>query len=298
MSKRPYEVIGDSAQRDEWLERRRTGIGASDAPAILGLTPWASPTSVQADKWGLIEEPAEAEHIRWGRRLEGAILAGLAEETGLDLIPHGLLLRSTLEPFMLCTPDGEVTGETFLPVECKNSMKPEEWQEGPPERVWVQAQHALFVTGAPKALVGALLLGNRLRWCWVERDDAFLRDVLIPAEREFWRLTEARDPAPPDASEATKRALDKYLYPEDTGETVALDGHFIDLDAERQELAAAKREAEGRLREIENEIRAAMKDASYGVLPNGVTYTLKTTHRAAYEVKATSFRALRRRKAK
>ena len=55
----PFEKLIHSGEREEWLKLRREGIGGSDAPAILGLVGWASPMSVQADKWGLIEE-AEA----------------------------------------------------------------------------------------------------------------------------------------------------------------------------------------------------------------------------------------------
>lgn len=36
--------------RAEWLEWRRNGIGATDVAGILGVSPWASPWSVWADK--------------------------------------------------------------------------------------------------------------------------------------------------------------------------------------------------------------------------------------------------------
>lgn len=39
--------------REEWLVRRRKTIGGSDAAGIVGLSKWASPFSVWADKTGL-----------------------------------------------------------------------------------------------------------------------------------------------------------------------------------------------------------------------------------------------------
>ena len=42
--------------RAEWLAWRRSGIGASDVAGILGISPWASPFTVWADKLGLLPD--------------------------------------------------------------------------------------------------------------------------------------------------------------------------------------------------------------------------------------------------
>ena len=39
--------------RQEWLKLRKEGIGGSDAGAICGLNPYASPMSVYQDKTSL-----------------------------------------------------------------------------------------------------------------------------------------------------------------------------------------------------------------------------------------------------
>lgn len=290
-----FEVIGSSANRAAWLDLRRAGIGGSDAPAILGLVGWASPASIQADKWGLSDEPDDAEILRWGRRLEPAIIEGLAEETGIELIPDGRLLRSVERPLMLCTPDA-VTPDGTVFAQVKNTTQADDWNEGVPERVYVQCQHEMAVTGAPRMIAAALIFGNRCRWEWVDRDDSFIESVLIPAEEDFWRAVEEREPVV-DGSEHTKRAL-QHLYPEDSGATIALDASFVALEEERAELAEVKRTAQTRMDAIDNEIRAAMKDATFGALPNGSRYSLKTTTRKAYTVESKTFRTLRRSKGK
>lgn len=296
MTKQPFEIIGDSADREAWLALRRTGIGGSDAPAILGLVGWASPASVQADKWGLSDEPEDAEVLRWGRRLESAIAAGLAADEGWQLSSYGYLIRSSIEGFMLCTPDARREGDGLF-VQIKNTVKADDWQDRVPEHVWVQCQHEMAVTGDARCIAAALIFGNRLRWSYIDRDDTFIEKVLIPAEREFWLLTENHEPAPADGSEHTKRAY-AALWPEDSGETIQLDGHFTDLDFEREELSRIKKTAEGRLAEIDNEIRLALKDATYGVLPNGVVYSHKSQTRKEHVTKASTFRVLRRKEAK
>ncbi len=288
-----FEIIGDSSDRDAWLDLRRTGIGGSDAPAILGLVGWASPASVQADKWNLLEEPDQAEHLKWGQRLEGVILEAFAEEIGHPVDRYGLLIRSTEHPFMLCTPDGVFTKDgTRYYVQAKNTMMASAWEEDVPDHVKVQVQHEMAVTGAEACYVAALVFGNRLRWARVERDQSFIEDVLIPAEREFWRLVEAREPAPPDASEHTRKALEK-LYPEDSGEMVVLDGSFTDLHVERLELLDRQKATKRRLQEIGNTFRHAMGSATFAQLQNGVIYSLRTQTRKEHMVKESTFRVLR-----
>jgi putative phage-type endonuclease len=286
-----YEIIGDSADREHWLDLRRQGIGGSDAPAILGLVAWASPASIQADKWGLSDEPDEAEVMRWGRRLEEAIRRGLADDERWDLEPFGLLLRSRARPWQLCTPDARRADGLF--VQIKNTVKAEDWRDQVPEAVYVQCQHEMAVTGHARCIAAALILGNRLRWAYVERDQAFIEDVLLPAEEAFWKATLASEPVAADGSEHTRRAYER-LWPQDSGESVLLDGHFLDLDVEREELRTRMAECESRLNALDNEIRLAMKHASTGILPNGVSFTLKTQHRKEYVAKASTFRVLRR----
>ena len=42
--------------REAWLELRRHSIGGSDAAGIVGLSKWASPYSVWAEKTGRLPE--------------------------------------------------------------------------------------------------------------------------------------------------------------------------------------------------------------------------------------------------
>ena len=78
-----YDLIGNSNQREEWLRLRRTGIGASDSPAILGASPWSSGLAVYAEKIDTdapIEE--ESERLMWGHILEPVILERFVKVTG------------------------------------------------------------------------------------------------------------------------------------------------------------------------------------------------------------------------
>ena len=53
--------------REEWLMQRRKTIGGSDAAGIVGLSKWASPFSVWAEKTGRTAEKEDTEAMRQGR---------------------------------------------------------------------------------------------------------------------------------------------------------------------------------------------------------------------------------------
>src|SRR5262245_42442218 len=102
-----YEEICDSQDRERWLAERNKGIGASEAAAIVGLSPWESPLAVYARKVGVLETvKEETEAMRWGALLEPLILTEFGIETGREVVRAGKLLRSVERPWQLATLDG------------------------------------------------------------------------------------------------------------------------------------------------------------------------------------------------
>lgn len=305
-----YEVICSDADRPAWLAARQAGIGASDAPALLGLG-YGSPMSVYASKIRPIDEILEEEGdapewFEWGHMLEpligGRLAKNLSAERGetLRYEPWGELLRSAKHPFMLSTPDGALVNEDGVhqkTAEIKARASQSDWDEGVPPDIDAQCQHIMSVTGDLEVELGVLFFGSRFRRATVQRNDEFIDTVLVPACTDMIERVNEKVPPPADGSPYTTAAL-KLLYPADTGERKMLEGHFVDLDVEREAIKARIKLEEARLEEVENEIRAEMGSATEGILPNGVTFTLKTTHRKGYTVEPTTFRALRRRQAK
>lgn len=286
------------ADRDHWLRERRNGIGASDAAAILGENPWASPLQVYCDKLGIGEPVEENEKMKWGVRLEPIVAEAYAEETGRELFDLGrfTILRSIERPWLQATLDRPILNDPRGPgdLEIKTTAAHNEgdWEDGAPRHVWVQKQHQLAVTGAAWGSIAVLIGGQKLLWCDVERDDRFI-DGMLEQEAEFWKRVVDLDPPQPDASDRTRELLAK-LYPADSGAVIPMEGRFIDLDLELLTLKEEIKQAEARKTAIENELKAALGDASTGVLPNGVKFTWKAQTRAEHVVAASTFRVLRR----
>lgn len=297
-----FEVLCPSSAREPWLAARKLGIGSSDAPGILGLSPFASPLSVYVDKLGLSEDREQSEAMKWGSILEPLIVQEFSAETGRKAERTGELLRSREHPFQLATLDAvqhepaNSRGPGVLEVKA-TGWRAGDWTEGVPEHVFAQVQHQLCVTGWDWASVAVLIGGCKLLWADVTRDEHFIDEVLLPAETEFWRRVEAREPVDADASEATTRAL-KALFPRDSGAVIALPGELIDADAERARLQAQGKEIEEKLAGISNRIKLAIGEASVGILANGITYSYRAQQRAGYTVGPTEFRVLRRKESK
>ena len=133
---------------DEWLEARRGGIGASDCPAILGLSPHSDAVDVWKSKKG-----DDGESPKWlkayanaGHMLESAIIDYSYRE--IDVTPyHGADLpglASRKHPHLRASLDGyDPKGEFVIEV------KTDKWDDptSVPDCHWAQAQQQMIVTG-------------------------------------------------------------------------------------------------------------------------------------------------------
>lgn len=262
--------------RQHWLDKRRNGIGSSDAATILGVNPWSSLLSVYADKLNLDmldEEQSEAAY--WGQRLEPIVLEELAKETGRDVSPWGALLQSTERDWQIATCDGYQMRADYTPgvVEIKCTRLYHNWDEGVPAYVYAQVQHQLAVTGYTFASVAVLFQGYQFKWVDVERNDEFIGE-LCQREEAFWQRVVSLDPPSPDSTAYSSAALAR-LYPESNGQTIELPGEYLNLDDTRQDLVAEIAGLEKRKRALDNRLKAAIGEHEAGLLRNGITYTLK-----------------------
>src|SRR5574343_186859 len=97
-------VVLQSASRSRWLARRRKGIAATDAPAILGCSPWATPLSVWLDKVAPEPRPDSYAMAR-GRALESVIAEEWAHRHGAWLHRPPMLVAHPDHPLLLCSLD-------------------------------------------------------------------------------------------------------------------------------------------------------------------------------------------------
>lgn len=290
------------ATREDWLFTRRSAITATDAAAILGVSPWKTAYVLWASKLGLIDDDPESEAMRWGTRLEPLIAERYAEETGRELVcPQPWTLYCSTVPgreWQATSLDRVVVGDPrgLGLVECKttSAFRAGDWADGVPEACRVQVQHELAVTGCAWASVAVLIGGQQFLWTDLTRDDTFIYDVLLPAEAAFWQQLVTQTPPEVDGSDAARAALHARYPREAAGTTIALPPEADAWDAERQAALQAISEAEARKATAENHLKALIGDAERGSLPCGVSYQWKTVNRREHVVAASACRVLRR----
>jgi len=232
-------------------------------------------------------------------------------------------------PYLIATPDAavlpimqgevlklEVEGEPIRPavshvepppvfdepgvLEVKNVdvSKGRLWEDTqePPIEYMVQVQHQLMVTGAKWGSIAALVGGNRFMWADIPRDEELIA-MIRTLEIEFWNRVLTQDPPPVDGSQSTKELLAR-LYPKDTGEVIELPVDALEWDAQRLQADAHIKEWKAKKDEAENKLRAALGDATVGLVSGGLSYSLKYQKRRAHQVAESEFRVLRRHGAK
>lgn len=286
------------ADRASWLAERRTCIGASDSPSILGEG-YTSALDIWCHKTGLIPDDTETtDSLEIGLALQPAIAEIARHKTGLQIDEANFeVVRHPEYPWLGASLDGvalcPVRGPGVAELKNVGSYNAADWKEpGGPLAFQIQVQHQLMVTGYDWGLLFALIGGNKPVWHIVTRNEPFI-GALKNTLTEFWARVLAKEPPPPDESESARKAL-AALYPFDSGETVELPAEAVDWD---QRLATVKEQLSALGEEkaqLENNLRAAIKDATFAVLPNGGGYSLKAQKRAAYAVEEAEFRVLRR----
>lgn len=284
----------------EWLEFRKGGLGGNDAPITLGVSQYAGPLDLYAVKRGEVEDKPQTELMAWGHRLQKPLRNGYEEETHRLVQDQGIhTFVNKKYDFIRYSTDGLIpmdppNGEPWIfEAKCTGYLTVKDLEEDFPLAWEVQVQHGLFTLGLQKASFAILVNGNKLLWKDIERNDAFIEQML-KTELEFWDRVQSGNPPDADYRESTAKTIAK-LYPKDTGATVVLPAEAMELDCAIIEAGANMKASKKVKDEAENRLKMLIGDATWGTLPNGQSYSWKYQKRKAYEVKATEFRVLRRK---
>ena len=196
---------------EEWLQARQNGIGASEAAAVIGRSPWLDNVELWRRKTGRTQAPdiSSNEAVAYGHAAEAPIRELFAlDYPGYEVTYGGAfdMVRHPEHPFILATLDGRLlekdTGRCgVLEIKTTNivrSMQKEKWwgPDGPcvPMQYYTQIIHQLLVTGFDFAVLHAQMkyhygddVRSERRTYFIERDEV-QEDIayLLEAEMDFW----------------------------------------------------------------------------------------------------------------
>jgi putative phage-type endonuclease len=138
--------------RDEWHDWRGKGLGASDAPIVLGVSPWKTRQELWLEKTGQVAKEYKTNWaIDRGNRLEPLARAHYELMVGFDA--PALIVEHPKYPFIRASLDGySKSNSRVLEIKCPGKADHENALKGKvPKKYYPQIQHQLFVTGAKSA---------------------------------------------------------------------------------------------------------------------------------------------------
>lgn len=252
--------------RRVWLAKRRRGITATDVPAILGLSPWATPLDVWMDKTGRAEPTEVTYAMERGTALEALLLAEYQRRTGADMLTVPPLAGHPTDPLAMASLDGAAVcdGEQRL-VEVKTAgwrTRDDWWDESRqiPDHYLAQVGWQQYVCGVEVADVIVDVAGDVRMVRGIERSRDF-EAYVAPLMAAWWRDHVLADVPPPPDPVRDYDALNLLWSPVPKVEAVA-DPDTFAACIEYAAHSAAEAAAKAAKREPRGLVRIALGEAS------------------------------------
>lgn len=267
------------------VEARRGWIGASDVPAIVGVSPWKDAFSLWAEKTGKVPAADAGDAAKWGNLLEPVILQCTQDALGRRVVKS---TGTFAHPDLACVranPDGFVEvcrrGEPL--VEAKSTSISEGWGEPGtdqvPESVLVQVTMQMRCTGSAFAHVARLFhsFGHPDFSLYTVAFSKSLADALDEACGEFWDNHVQKD-TPPDPTALSLPTLGRMRR---EAKVVQVDPEIVAAFASAR---AAAKDAEQAADEAKAKLLLALGDGDAADVPGfKVRYSTITTRRLDQE---------------
>ena len=259
--------------KDEFLEIRRQGIGASEVAGIMESSPWSTPLSVYVEKVEGISDREESLQMELGIELEPFMRRKFAQwlkkGEGIDIeFEEQYMYAHDDYSFLRCTPDdmfvhpehGLVGAEYKTASEFAKSY----WSEDEvPDQYYIQVQACMAVTGCQKWYL-AYLIGNRkFEVVLIDRHDDICEEIIGVCHYFWTEHVEKKIPPAPTGLELDFGAL-KLIYPEGQGEV-----ELLDLEVAYDKLQGFVEERKGvedQINLCKQQIMSGMKDNEVAIL--------------------------------
>lgn len=199
----------------------RFTLGGSTIAAAAGIDPYLSRVGLFLRLKGLLPDP-ESEAIEWGKRLEPFVLAEIdkrhplvtSERIGAGVETAESAYRDRERPWLVGHPGGRcVIDGTVGVAEAKTTNR---WARSRTDDVpltWqAQVQTYMRLTDTDRAVIGALVDGQRFELAIVERNDVAMARLLERAD-EFYGMLQ-RDELPPFVGHQNEADAVKAIYPD------------------------------------------------------------------------------------
>jgi putative phage-type endonuclease len=179
-----FEIKNVSQQTPEWHNIRKTHIGASDCPVIMGIDPWRTPYQLWAQKLDLVPSQEKTIAMQWGLDNEETARQELENQTGLTFIP-----TVCVKGWQMASLDGlSLNQKVQAEIKCPRVI----YDEFVPANYYAQIQHQLSVTGNDKSFY---FVWSPCKNVLIEvvRDEKYIKEI-FEKEELFFECLQTKTP--------------------------------------------------------------------------------------------------------
>jgi putative phage-type endonuclease len=185
---------------EEWLNRKKQGIGGSEISALLDVNPYKTPYQLWLDKTGRSPPLPDNKYLRAGKLMEPVIVEFFQQETNYEILKNSEENHLYLHPehsFILGTPDRiyrDLEGKEGI-LECKNTRFPISLDNFP--KSWLcQLQYYMGLTKIEQGEIAFLSQGVDFTHIKFEFVPEFY-NYMIEKAVDFWEKHIQTDIPPP-----------------------------------------------------------------------------------------------------
>jgi len=188
----------------EWHELRRNSIGASDAAAIIGISPWETRYQLWCEKLGAAQQKQNYVMSR-GSAMEPQARAEYEKSVGAQFFPE--VVFHDKYPFLMASLDGmSLDGKHAVEIKCPGKETFNQAKQGiVPPHYYAQLQHQMMCAKLEK-IDYYCFNGDEGVCINVPFDDKYAEE-LLEEELKFWALVKSK--TPPKLSEKDYRIVEE-----------------------------------------------------------------------------------------
>jgi len=192
-----------NSERAEWLERRKNGIGASDAAAVIGASPYKTNVQLWEEKTGRRNPPdvSDKHFVKYGTQAEEHLRALFAldfPEYRVDYDQFGMIANCPDAPFAFATLDGKLAETSsgrsgVLEIKTTGIMRSGQygqWKGRIPQHYYIQVLHQLLATGFEFACLKAQIKFNTPDGLWLHTNHYWFERSELEPDIEYLKQQE------------------------------------------------------------------------------------------------------------
>lgn len=198
-------IVSLQQNSKDWELWRKSGLGASDAPAVMGVSPWTTPFQLWAEATGRAERPPANEFalaaMKRGQELE-PVVRGMFEKIN-GPFPAIVGMHNEYD-YIRASFDGLSDTNELLEIKCPGKADHATAVAGKvPNKYFPQIQQQFLVSGAQRGFYVSWDGKSEILTTLVVYPDHDYMEKLLKALQQFWARVEMK--IPPEVQDVDRR---------------------------------------------------------------------------------------------